>query len=78
MATPSSVEAKTFTVTTMQNEADANPGDGIVAGSVSGACTLRAAIQTANALPGPDAIKLKAGLYMLTLAGRIRGRVCHR
>ncbi|MBI4770349.1 MAG: right-handed parallel beta-helix repeat-containing protein [Chloroflexi bacterium] len=47
---------------------DANPGDGLCA-TAAGACTLRAAIQEANALPGPDTISLPAGVYTLTIDG---------
>ena len=45
------------------------PGDGVCATTGDSVCTLRAAIQEANALVGADTIKLKAGLYMLTIAG---------
>ena len=68
MATPVPVEAKTFIVTSTLDETDANPGNGICT-TASDTCTLRAAIQEANALDGPDSIKLKTGLYMLTIAG---------
>ena len=57
-----------FTVDSFGDEADAAPGDGVCA-SASGGCTLRAAIQEANATAGPDAIKLPAGRYLLTIAG---------
>src|SRR5205085_1514295 len=45
---------------------DANPGDGTcaTAGSV---CTLRAAIQEANAHAGDDTIDVPAGTYLLTI-----------
>ena len=69
MATPGLVGAKTFIVDSTLDEPDKNPGDGVCM-SASGHCTLRAAIQEANALPGPDVIKLKTGLYMLTIPGR--------
>ena len=36
---------------------------------VPGVCTLRAAIQEANALPGPGVITLPAGTYTLAVAG---------
>lgn len=47
-------------------------GDGICAffGTAPGACTLRAAIQEANALPGTDLILLPAGTYVLSLVGQ--------
>ena len=39
--------------------ADANPGDGLCETAVgNGVCTLRAAIQEANALPGPDMVTI--------------------
>jgi CSLREA domain-containing protein len=63
------VEAEaTFTVNSTIDAADANPGDGICA-TVEEECTLRAAIQEANALPGADTINLPAGTYLLTLPG---------
>jgi CSLREA domain-containing protein len=66
---PGSLEAATFTVTSTLDQTDVLPGDGVCA-AASGACSLRAAIQEANAFPGPDTIKLQTGVYMLTLAGR--------
>jgi CSLREA domain-containing protein len=63
------LEAKTFIVTSTLDEIDAALGDGVCA-TASGDCTLRAAIQETNLLPGPDTIKLKAGLHMLTIPGR--------
>jgi CSLREA domain-containing protein len=69
MATPVPVEAKTFIVNSTLDETDTTPDDGLCL-SASG-CTLRAAIQQANALAGPDVIKLKTSLYMLTIAGRL-------
>jgi CSLREA domain-containing protein len=66
---PIIAEAATFTVNSTIDDVDADPGDGICATTVDSACTLRAAIQEANALVGADTIKLKAGLYMLTIEG---------
>src|SRR5262245_13517839 len=60
--------AVTFTVDTTADAVDALPGDGSCA-TGAGACSLRAAVQEANALAGPDAITLPAGTYVLTLAG---------
>jgi CSLREA domain-containing protein len=57
-------------VNTTADGADANPGDGICDGdSVQGGnqCTLRAAIQQANAVVGADTITLGPGLFELTL-----------
>jgi len=52
----------TFTVSSTGDALDARPGDGSCA-TVSGACTLRAAVQEANALPGADVIDVPAGTY---------------
>ena len=60
--------AATFTVDITADAVDAVPGDGICA-TAAGACSLRAAVQEANALAGPDTIDLPAGTYVLTLAG---------
>lgn len=57
--------------------ADADPSDGICDSDLAapnpspsvGQCTLRAAIQVANALPGPDTILLRDARYTLSLAG---------
>src|SRR3954451_17819639 len=57
-----------FTVTSTADAVDANPGDASCA-SASNGCTLRAAVQEANMLAGPDEIDLPAGTYRLTLAG---------
>ncbi len=58
--------AATFTVTTTQDAADSNPGDGTC--SSSAGCTLRAAIQEANATAGSDSISLPEGTFSLTIA----------
>lgn len=47
---------------------DSNHGDGVCATS-GGLCTLRAAIQEANAFPGTDTVDLPSGTYMLTITG---------
>jgi CSLREA domain-containing protein len=57
-------------VNTTADGADANPGDGVCDGDpVQGGnqCTLRAAIQQANALGGMDTITLGPGLFTLEL-----------
>ncbi len=63
VAAPS--HAATFVVDTTADTADAVPGDGICADS-GGACSLRAAIQEANALAGDDIIELGAATYVLS------------
>jgi CSLREA domain-containing protein len=55
-------------VTSTEDAPDIDPGDGL-ARAASGETTLRAAIQTANATPGPDTIILPAGLFDLTIPG---------
>lgn len=57
--------AATFVVNTTADTADAVPGDGICADS-SNACSLRAAVQEANARAGGDTIQLGAATYVLT------------
>ena len=57
-----------FSVNTLLDTVDANPGDGI-ARDAAGETSLRAAIMEANARAGDDSIVLPAGTYNLTLAG---------
>lgn len=57
-----------FTVNSTADAADASPGDGVCA-TTGGVCTLRAAVQEANALAGTDTITLPAGTYTLNLLG---------
>ncbi len=61
-------EAAVFKVNSFEDIVDAAPGDGVCM-TATGVCTLRAAVQQANALPGADVIKLQAGVYRLTLTG---------
>ena len=56
-----SARAATFTVNSRADAVDAAIGDGACA-TATGVCTLRAAIQETNALPGNDAISLPAGM----------------
>ncbi len=55
-------------VTTLDDGPDAAPGDGACDTGTS-ACTLRAAIQEANAISGDQTITLPPGTYTLTVAG---------
>src|SRR5512139_3911774 len=64
----SSASAATFIVNSITDAVDANPGDGICA-TAGGVCTLRAAIQEANALADQDTIILPEGTYNLTIEG---------
>lgn len=58
--------AATFTVDDPADSPDADTDDDVCA-DAAGACTLRAAVQQANALAGADTIVLPAGTYTLTL-----------
>ena len=58
--------AGTFTVNSTGDQSDANPGDSACA-TAGGACTLRAAIQEANALAGPDVIGFAIGSGVQTI-----------
>jgi CSLREA domain-containing protein len=60
---------ESLTVEVATDTHDLTPGDGVCA-DASGHCSLRAAIDEANAWPGPDAITIAAGINpTLTLAG---------
>jgi len=59
-------DAATFNVDSTADAVDANIGNGVCA-TETNACTLRAAIQEANASPGTDTINLLAGVYTLSL-----------
>ena len=63
-----SARAVVFTVNSNTDAVDATPGNGVCA-TAAGACTLRAAIQEANALAGADTINVPSGSYFLTLRG---------
>src|ERR1051326_2360615 len=54
--------AAVFTVNSTTDAADANPGDGVCA-TAAAQCTLRAAIQEANALGGTNTVNVPAGTY---------------
>jgi CSLREA domain-containing protein len=58
----------TFTVDSASDALDASPGDSTCA-TAEGSCTLRAAIQEANSVPGPDAIVVPAGTYAIGIPG---------
>ena len=57
-----------FTVNTLLDTVDANPGDGLAL-DANGNTSLRAAVMEANALSGADTITLGAGVYQFSLAG---------
>jgi CSLREA domain-containing protein len=66
LATAAPAQAAAFTVNSAADAVDANPGNGACATS-GGVCTLRAAIQEANALSGSDEITVPAGTYTLSI-----------
>jgi len=65
----SPVAAAYFEVTRTDDQVDSDPGDGACVAQNGGGCSLRAAIQEANALSGNDYIYLPPGTYELTIAG---------
>jgi len=62
-------EARDFTVDSTSDTVDASLGDGECA-DASNNCTLRAAIQEANAWAGADTITLPPGVFQLSITGR--------
>jgi CSLREA domain-containing protein len=64
--------AATFTVNTTADEVDVTPGDGVCL-TANGVCSLRAAIQEANAFFGNDTIIVPPGTYTLTIPQVIPG-----
>ena len=59
-----------ITVNSSLDATDINPGDGICETGVgNGICTLRAAVQETNSLPGADTINLPAMTLYLTVLG---------
>jgi CSLREA domain-containing protein len=69
VAWPDLAVGATFVVNSTLDAVDVLPGNGVCATAGAG-CTLRAAIQEANALSGAHAITLPAGTYRLTISGR--------
>jgi CSLREA domain-containing protein len=67
------IHAATFSVGSGSDGADVSPGDGVCDADAGApvSCTLRAAIQEANATPAPDVVELLARTapYLLTLDG---------
>ena len=57
--------AATFNINSSGDAPDADPGNGVCATS-TGVCTLRAAVEEANALVGLDTINVPAGTYAVT------------
>lgn len=61
--------ATTFTVNSTTDAVDNNIGNGVCETATPSQCTLRAAVQEANALAGTDTILIPAGTFSLTIAG---------
>ncbi|MDP2674298.1 MAG: choice-of-anchor Q domain-containing protein [Dehalococcoidia bacterium] len=66
---PRPVFGATFNVNSTADAVDASPGNGVCA-TAGGQCTLRAAIQEANALVGLDTITVPHGTYTLAVIGQ--------
>lgn len=71
LALAAPANAATFTVNSTADAVDAIPGDShcVAAAPAAGKCTLRAAIQEANAHSDADTIKLPRGHYVLSIPG---------
>ncbi len=67
-ATSTQPGGQTFDVTSTDDAVDVTPGDGLCA-AAGGLCTLRAAVQETNVLPGHQTVILPAGDYVLTRDG---------
>ncbi len=69
--------AAEFTVNSVQDKGDQDPGNGLCVAFLAPIlppffipfCTLRGAIEETNALPGPDAITIPSGNYLLNING---------
>jgi hypothetical protein len=63
-------QAETFRVNSGRDSHDANPGDGVAAdefGQDTSSCSLRASVEEANALPGPDTVLVPDSLGPINL-----------
>jgi CSLREA domain-containing protein len=67
-ALPATAMSKTFAVETTDDGVDPQPDDQCLV-PPHDICTLRAAVDSANATPGDDIITLPAGTYKLTITG---------
>src|SRR5688572_14443274 len=73
LAPQASADPTTFTLNSTADQVDATPGDGVcatgdqVGNPPAAECTLRAAVEEANASAGPQTIHLPAGEYLLDL-----------
>ncbi len=69
LALPAAAAGAEYTVNSTTDRVDSSPGNGTCRTS-AGNCTLRAAVQEANARPGADSIRLRSGTHQLTIAAR--------
>lgn len=69
LGTSGAAMAAFFTVTSTADMPDLVPGDGVCNAGPPFGCTLRAAVQETNALPGGDTIELDFATYNLTRVG---------
>jgi CSLREA domain-containing protein len=60
-----------FTVDSTADFHESNPGDGVCSDATNGLCTLRAAIEEANAVGGSNTVDVPAGTYSLTLGALV-------
>ena len=65
---PAAADAN-FVVNSTADMVDAEPGDGLCETDITGDCTLRAAVQEANAFAGVDTITVPTGSYVLSQPG---------
>jgi CSLREA domain-containing protein len=69
LAAVPTVWSAAFTVNSLTDAVDTHPGDGLCETAPGNRlCTLRAAVQETNALPGADIIEIPAGTYALITA----------
>lgn len=66
LASPHALAASTFNVNTTVDSGDTNPSNGICA-DTTGKCSLRAAIEEANALNNNSLVKIPAGRHVLSI-----------
>ena len=58
-----------FLVTVLEDGPDSQVGDGVCSSDLAGGCSLRAAVQEANAAGAPVLILLPGGTFLLTVVG---------
>ena len=66
LALAGGTQAAEFNVNNPSDLSDGNPGDGVCE-VAQGGCTIRAAVEESNALPGMDTVNIPNGFYSLDL-----------